>query len=372
MTDRAPHDYGDQGANNRLGRHKHTLDVTLDGILDIEAGLREILIGSRHDAAVDALGTALDVEAGLASILPPTAQHQTSDATSTHHHPRAAGLLALSPAGRMALRDHPDVKEDQNALQRALCAVLEIEGVPSNERSRVLALAFDLAQHLDGDLDCALNGDLDGGPGLIGVLSDLDGDLGFAASLIRILTRTHELVRSLVHDLSPDLSPAVDFVPIPGLQSAHLIDFALARSRAIALGLDLDLDLYFGRACDRARDLARILATSEAGTLIPEDFIEIRTNEVCRAIGLALDREAPVLDSASVLTLLNDFTHDDLRNTTLRALNLSGVRWSPYTTQWPPGVDIEALKARSDETPPGSGIWIVRSGTTVRDFADLT
>ncbi|MDO0914146.1 hypothetical protein QQM39_25930 [Streptomyces sp. DT2A-34] len=73
-----------------------------------------------------------------------------------------------------------------------------------------------------------------------------------------------------------------------------------------------------------------------------------------------------------MLTLLDDFTHDDLRDTDLRGIDFSGVHWS-QRTQWPPVVDVEALKARSDETPPGSGTWIIRSGTTtIRDFVDLT
>ncbi|WP_279616586.1 hypothetical protein [Streptomyces cellostaticus] len=35
-------------------------------------------------------------------------------------------------------------------------------------------------------------------------------------------------------------------------------------------------------------------------------------------------------------------------------------------------MDAEDLKARSEEAPAHSGIWVVRSGTApVRDFADL-
>ncbi|MGW2785920.1 hypothetical protein ACWC3X_32500 [Streptomyces populi] len=61
----------------------------------------------------------------------------------------------------------------------------------------------------------------------------------------------------------------------------------------------------------------------------------------------------------------------DLSDVDLTGIDLSGVRWSEHTTQWPSVIDIEDLKARSDQAPPYNGIWIVRSGTaTVRDLAE--
>ncbi|WP_019064563.1 hypothetical protein [Streptomyces prunicolor] len=124
------------------------------------------------------------------------------------------------------------------------------------------------------------------------------------------------------------------------------------------------LDHHLARARDIARVLALALAldTADARDLI----VEIRTAEVGRAIGLALRREPLVLDKNSLHTLLDDFTSTDLTG-----IDLSGVRWSEHTTQWPSAIDIEDLKARSDETPPGTGTWIVRSGTaTIRDHAE--
>ncbi|XVV39716.1 hypothetical protein ACQPXT_40620 (plasmid) [Streptomyces sp. CA-100214] len=47
-------------------------EAQLDELLDIEAGLREILLQSDHDERVESLHGAVDEEAGLAAILEPT------------------------------------------------------------------------------------------------------------------------------------------------------------------------------------------------------------------------------------------------------------------------------------------------------------
>ncbi|WP_333767740.1 hypothetical protein [Streptomyces sp. IBSBF 2435] len=351
MTDHPTHDDDGEAVSSRLGRYQHSLD----SVLDIEAGLREILIHSRHDTAVNALGTVLDTEAGLAGILPPSPQPQAfSDTSGTHRHPHTGDFLpTLSPADRMGLREHPDVKAAQRALAR--------------DRVRVRDLALDLAHDLVRDLA-----------------------LDLARDLAHILVRDLDLVvRDRVRDLDLDLARdrALDLVRALALALALVVRDrrlalnlararALARALARARALDLALDLALERAHVLDLDLDPDLACDAALNLDPalnlDAFIEIRTNEVCRAIGSVLRQDPPVLDAASVPTLLDDFTHDDLRDTDLRGIDFSGVHWS-QRTQWPPVVDIEALKARSDETPPGSGIWIVRSGTTtVRDFADLT
>jgi hypothetical protein len=368
VTDHPTHDYDDQAVSNRLGRHQHTLDDSLDSVLDIEAGLREVLIHSRHDTAVDALGTVLNTEAGLACILPPTPQPQASDTSGTRGNPRAGDLpFALSPADRMALRDHPDVKAAQQLLSRDLDHDLDRDLSPLAVRARAIERAMTLGR----DLARALARDL-------------------TRILARDLSRPHSRARDFVRDidLARDRARAldVDFARVLARDAPYVVDSGVhfARSRARDLNLDLDsihsldrllgVGLGFGLALDRARarDLTRLLDLVLDYDLDHDVFIEIRTNEVCRAIGSALHREPPLLDAASVLMLLDDFTHDDLRDTDLRGIDFSGVHWS-QRTQWPAVVDLEALKARSDETPPGSGIWIVRSGTTtVRDFADLT
>lgn len=67
---------------------------------------------------------------------------------------------------------------------------------------------------------------------------------------------------------------------------------------------------------------------------------------------------------------LDDFTTSDLRAADLSGLDLGGVRWSESGTRWPATVDVDDLKARSEQE--GGGIRVVRSGTTtMRDLAEL-
>ncbi|MYW12623.1 hypothetical protein GT034_30390 [Streptomyces sp. SID2563] len=334
------HDYDDQAVSNRLGQHQNALDDSLAGVLDTEAGLREILIHSRHYAAVDALGSVLNSEAGLTGILSPTPQPQASDTSGTHR-PLCAGdiLTALSPADRMALRNRSAIKEAQRALVR------DADRFPDLDRA--LDLARDIASALDRDLASASHLD---------VASNLD--------LASALARTSTVTRILARDINRNFSRELVHARFNALTIRD--DIVRALDRAVdplddAIARDVD------RALGRARDLALVLASDFNRDVL----IESRTKEVCRAIGWALRREPPALDAASVTTFLNDFTHDDLRGIDLRRIDFSGVHWS-QRTQWPSSVDIEALKARSDEMSPGSGIWIVRSGTTtVRGFADL-
>lgn len=136
---------------------------------------------------------------------------------------------------------------------------------------------------------------------------------------------------------------------------------ALARDLDRTLARDLDRARTRARARDRALDLNRVL----------DLIVEVRTAEVGRAISLALRREPLVLNKDSLHALLDDFTATDLSNVDLAGIDLSGVHWSEHATQPPSTINAEDLKTRSDETPPGSGTWIVRSGTaTIRDLAE--
>jgi hypothetical protein len=57
---------------------------------------------------------------------------------------------------------------------------------------------------------------------------------------------------------------------------------------------------------------------------------------------------AALLDGA-----LDDFTHADITHADLAGIDLTGVRWSASGTEWPPGTNVNALRARSREVAPG-------------------
>ncbi|MEU6071434.1 hypothetical protein ABZ864_45110 [Streptomyces sp. NPDC047082] len=343
----------DQAARQWLAQHQHALTHALDDLLDIEAGLREILLHSHHDTATDNLDTVLDTEAGLAAILPTTPQTPPAGPHDTpHHHTDTTAaeeiLRTLSPADRMTLRNHPDVEKASQALASARDLDRDLARVRARDLAR--ALARDLARALAGDLDLALARAL-----------HRDRDLA------RDLDRARDLHRTLALDLDldRDLDRARDLY--------RALHRALTRARVLAgdrdLALDLDRALARTLDLDRALDLAlyRTLDRDHAHVII----VEVLTAEVGRAIGLALRREPPALDKDSLHTLLDDFTTADLSNADLTGADLGGVHWSEHTTQWPLDIDVEDLKTHSDETPPGSGTWIVRFGTaTVRDLAE--
>jgi hypothetical protein len=263
----------------------------------------------------------------------------------------------------MALRNHTDVKEARQVL--------------AHNRDLARALDRDLTHALDHDLPSDRDREL--ARARLNVLSlvlELYRDLVSNLTLVRDPDRTRNLDHDLVRNLNRALDHARDLDDrrIRDLDHDLLRDLNRALGRALDHIRDLDLELELDRARDlnralgltrdlnRARDLARACAV----------IVEIRTAEVRRAIGLALRQQPPTLSQASLHTLLNDFTTADLSDANLTGIDLSGVHWSEHGTRWPPAIDVEDLKVCSDETPPDSGTWIVRSGTaTIRDLADL-
>jgi len=121
----------------------------------------------------------------------------------------------------------------------------------------------------------------------------------------------------------------------------------MARELAEVLGSDLIrvndpfnegqvLEHALDLALKRSRHLDGVCAQNLAGRL-----------DIAQAEGLA---EA-VLEGA-----MDDFTHSDLTHASLADADLTGVRWSLSGTTWPPGTNVKALLARSEEDQPGSGV----------------
>ncbi|MFE1927518.1 hypothetical protein ACFW91_33810 [Streptomyces asoensis] len=347
MTRHLEPSHEDQVVHHQLSQHHHALTRTLDELLDVEAGLQEVLLHSHHDTATHDLGTILDTEAGLAAILPPAPRTPPGHrCTPTAHSDAEAFLRTLSPAGRLALRSHRAVKKAIRALDSALTLDRKVD------RDLTLDLTLDLAR----DLALTLNSDL---------LSTRDRDQHLLRDLV--------LARNLIHDLDRVLTLGRHHDPA----LTQGLELARSRARDLALDSDIDRDPNRARARNRARDLDRALTLAlNRGRDVDDDdlnfIVTVRHSEVSRTIELTLDREVPVLDEHSLHTLLDDFTTADLRNTDLAGIDLGGIHWSQHSTQWPPATDVEDLKTRSDEAPPGSGTWIIRSGTApIRDHAEL-
>lgn len=294
----------------------------LGRLLDVEAGLREVLVAVEHDATGRSLD--LDVEAGLAAIVP-EADPPAPPADATPPAGRTAGLvatllLALDTPSRLALRTHPAIDvlgtalEIGSALDRAhdLVRALDPARYPGHERANDLArdleraLARTGARHRDDDaaldndhlrnLDHALNRDIDRARDLARTLADwLGHDHGriVADALARNLGSTRELARNLARGFAHDHTLPPDF--------------------SVRLDLDLDGDRDLGIRA-RALDLAR-----------------------------------------------HDFTTADLRGIDLSGLSLVGLRWSA-ATRWPS--EEWRSQALLDSTELAGGVYEIRSGTT--------
>jgi hypothetical protein len=224
--------------------------------------------------------------------------------------------LGVTVTGRSVLVLTPDLARERYldlALVRYFDAAVRL--------ARELGHAIDgtLARHLDLRLSFSRDHDLE----LACELADgLDSDL----------ERAHSLAHALVRELGTRERI---------LNVNHAREQILNIDRSISRALDL--------AFERSRTLDRVCAQGVAGRL-----------GISPTGGLA---EA-LLDGA-----LDDFTSADLTHTSLADADLTGVRWSLSGTIWPPGTDVKALLARSEEVEPGGGVLVVTRRGMVSPFA---
>jgi hypothetical protein len=269
----------------------------------------------------------------------------------------AGALRGVDAATRMGVRRHPVV---QAAIVSGF-VVRAVDIAAAVNRGRqgnldlplIRTLARDLGQDLNRAREYArvrqLKPDVTISPGAALVLSP-DQALGQARG-------RHPLIRyfDAAVDLARELGEAVYSVLGSPLSLRFAFyrgdDLEMARELAEVLGSDLgrvvdpfpfDDDHAREQALDlarkRSRALDRVCAQNLAGRL-----------GIARAEGLA---EA-VLEGA-----MDDFTNSDLTQASLADADLNGVHWSLSGTIWPPGTDVKALLARSEEVQPGSGVLV--------------
>jgi hypothetical protein len=293
-----------------LADQHHDIRDGLGRFLDLDAGLREVTLHAEYADLHRNLGSMLDLDAGLAAIMPPSGPAQREPGQPS----LSAAITAADPAERLTLRRHPIV----------LAVIL------SDLLARALTIPYkaDLDLALDLNLDLARAADL-----------NLDLDLARAADLARAvgvdcrLSHNGDLARALV--LAFDLAHLRD--PVLALDIGRDRDLAFGLVGVIGRNNTFERDFV----CHLARNLADRAATAVGSAL-----------GVRKVNGLA----AALLDGA-----LDDFTHDDLSHTDLADLDLIGVRWSTLGTTWPPGTDVDVLRARSREVTPHTGIFVIES-----------
>ncbi|WP_256790131.1 hypothetical protein [Frankia sp. AvcI1] len=297
------------------------LITDLTDLLDLGAGLQEVVLADHHSGLVDDVRNVLDLDAGFAAITSAREDH-TPDKDAAP--PRLAGrsvsatvrlLESFDVQTRLNVRGHPAVIVFARALDLALALALVRELVRALDLTR--ARARELARELVRALDRARIRDLERDPD-----RELDRDLDRALSLARALAR--------------------------------ILDRDRARARARALNLDLTLGFTLDRALDRALDRVRDL----------DHELDRALNDAVRTdLGhLAGERFGDERDVVAALDRIRqDFTDADLREVDLSHVDLTGVRWSQTTTQWPAAWEEQIRHA---SVSIGDDLWEVRGGTT--------
>src|SRR5215468_9348428 len=109
----------DLDRTDRRLRALHTvMGENLDAILDLDRGLREVLITAQHHGMGRTLDAILDVDAGLQAIVPTPEQPTATPATDEHPVSKiiavdgavATLLMSLDTPTRLAIRNHPDLE----------------------------------------------------------------------------------------------------------------------------------------------------------------------------------------------------------------------------------------------------------------------
>ncbi|BEL06089.1 hypothetical protein Q0Z83_042800 [Actinoplanes sichuanensis] len=376
----------------------------LGRLLDVEAGLREVLIAAQHAGTEQDLD--LDVEAGLHAIVPSRTEATPEPAPSSPiqlrrkpdpmpdrpelHSTVAARLMSMDSTSRLALRNHPSVVSVEftlaissaKAINDVIVGLLDLEldlgrSSARDVRDRAYALtrdlssvratavgtalapvftrnlAFDHVRYLAGDLSNRLRRELISGPVLDpeAAVADLAREL--AAALIRALDRARDLDHVL--GLARDLGHVLDLTPVLGLDLTTYRALHLARlrdldlARAFDLNLDHDRPRGLARALDHVRVFALFRARSRSRALDRARDLAI-AGDLARDFGLDLDHAR------------NDFTTADLSDVDLTGVSLIGVRWSMSNTRWP----SEQWRAQALLTSRelGDGTYEIETGTT--------
>lgn len=112
-----------------LAEQHRRMVTDLASILDVEAGLREVMIPTRHADLVSDLGDVLDVEAGLSAIV------STAPTPTPHEQEELAGTAASrGPSTRFARLVGCSDYEDRT-FQRLSAPAQDVEALTRSRRS---------------------------------------------------------------------------------------------------------------------------------------------------------------------------------------------------------------------------------------------
>jgi hypothetical protein len=308
-----------------IGCHTETLRDLVE-LIDVEGGLREVLLPLRHARTGRPPG--LDVEAGLYAITGEPVVIEPEPHAEEQRGVIAEWLLSLADADRLAIRSH--------AVFACLAFTFRV------------VRAIEITRQFVSLLESGRRGQAPPCWAEVRALED---------SLVQI------------HDMYPELpvKPKLTHVDVLVLEIADTAGTA-DRRRLLRNARDLfhDLNKVFDQAHHQTGDLAVAIAlgqTSAQGlvrilghlglTGLHLGLVADLATARCQAGGQDLDVH---LDRAR-----NDFTGADLTHADIARISLTGVRWS-MATRWPSETWRAQLLQESREI--SDGIYEVRPGTT--------
>ena len=375
------------GAVDRwLAHQREALNRNLAEVLDVEAGLDEILVpvGAHRDLACN-LGSVVDVEAGLAAILPDgPATSPGRQVAGKRAADRAVSALLIKmmeevdPRTRLAIRNGPAVASLADALGFALDLLqirswaleLTIQDEVHNISQPISEALLSALWPLDGE-GC----DVEDVQEVSNVSHDEDGFFSLNEVIARIVDcdsvgrgtflrysrlkyvrHAREVVRRLNRALDRVSELDCAFAVAEGLLYRDIawvldVDLVIARDSARALAYDQNTGADFADALtndlidalDRASHSARVLVGTGIASMV---------NRLRRTGGSAVTslRDVALTDLLEDVTttsssdiertltavsrLRDDFIGADLRTADLSESELAGVRWSD-STRWP-------------------------------------
>ncbi|WP_141808369.1 hypothetical protein [Nocardia bhagyanarayanae] len=334
-------------------QHKALIeDVTAS--LDIEAGLREILIPVRHDAYVAKVRAELNIEAGLAAILSPSStepRHQTGTASTAQS---ASGKRALgesktpaeatapgevtTPAKRLDRDEEPDFSEvvdlsavevrEPGRFQSWQSVSPDIRWVTRTLVYRGLNDACEAACYLK---EKVLDEPVSLRPAIV---------LEFDKWLVipEALKRASKSQNTIATTIPPWHSDEISSIEKMLTYLEDLADFAE----------------HVSKLAKRLRDMVGISTNAMGPVASPS--VAARTTALMSHVSLATRELANQVIRVS--RVFNDFMGANLVDLEIGTEELDGIRWS-LETRWPPHRQAEI---ELDSVPVGPGIYEVKKG----------
>lgn len=351
--------------------------VDLDELLDIEAGLREILLQSGHDERVDALEPILDEEAGLADILEPADNPLRTPPSRADHKALESyffctddALHAMTPTERMRLRSTPSVSErvEYVELLREVYYGLSLAqaGTARQMGAQVLvqlppvitkSMSFLERHGIDNEALSQADACLANIKMFQAATPSVTASPVFGRAAIGAMRCALDLTETAIEYTASNTRQQLIESRL-FFAAVHLLD-GVRRARNLLVHHDgasmptADLEAQLGSVITQAQEL---LATCVA--------------TVHTEIEKHLGRTIQPLAESSLRLMLDDFTTADLSDADFKDVDMTGMRWSEHGTQWPATVSTETLKAVSEEEPNSSGIYVIRFGASA-NFFDL-